>query len=204
MSCTDVGALRPPFPKAATMSTQEALQRRAVAAQLSTGRCSALASQQDLPAALSTSGKAQVGSAVEQSAVCWRQHPCVLIACCLSSPGAPTRAQPASQEQLDLLQGSLKSTHPSKTTGTPSAVTSHQHDANPALPLQVLSEKLDVLRLAFYTAPVSCGVLLPVFFLREVGARMPTARSQQAAVPCLSERSCCRGAVMPCGKMLLL
>lgn len=38
-----------------------------------------------------------------------------------------------------------------------------------ALALQVLSEKLDVLRLTFYTAPVSCGALLPVFLLREVG-----------------------------------
>ena len=34
--------------------------------------------------------------------------------------------------------------------------------------LQVLSEKLDVLRLAFYTAPISCSVLLPLFIVREV------------------------------------
>ncbi len=34
--------------------------------------------------------------------------------------------------------------------------------------LQVLSEKLDVLRLAFYTAPISCSVLLPLYIFREV------------------------------------
>jgi hypothetical protein len=33
---------------------------------------------------------------------------------------------------------------------------------------RLLSEKLDVLRLAFYTAPVSLGVLLPLFYLSEV------------------------------------
>ena len=33
----------------------------------------------------------------------------------------------------------------------------------------MLSEKLDVLRLAFYTAPISCSVLLPLFIVREVG-----------------------------------
>lgn len=33
---------------------------------------------------------------------------------------------------------------------------------------KVMSEKLDVLRLAFYTAPVSCTVLLPLFYIREV------------------------------------
>ncbi|KAK9906462.1 hypothetical protein WJX75_002209 [Coccomyxa subellipsoidea] len=32
---------------------------------------------------------------------------------------------------------------------------------------RLLSEKLDVLRLAFYTAPVSLGVLLPLFYLSE-------------------------------------
>ena len=39
---------------------------------------------------------------------------------------------------------------------------------------RILSEKIDVLRLTFYTAPVSCALLLPVFFIREVGcpARM--------------------------------
>lgn len=35
---------------------------------------------------------------------------------------------------------------------------------------KVMSEKLDVLRLAFYTAPVSCALLLPLFYIREVGA----------------------------------
>jgi len=33
---------------------------------------------------------------------------------------------------------------------------------------KLLSEKMDVLRLAFYTAPVSCAVLLPLFVAREV------------------------------------
>ena len=49
-----------------------------------------------------------------------------------------------------------------------------------ALALQILSEKLDVLRLTFYTAPVSCGALIPVFFLREVGTQSPTVQSRQA------------------------
>lgn len=33
---------------------------------------------------------------------------------------------------------------------------------------RVLSEKLDVVRLTFYTAPVSCLALLPFFLCREV------------------------------------
>ena len=33
---------------------------------------------------------------------------------------------------------------------------------------RLLSEKIDVLRLTFYTAPVSCLLLLPVFLAREV------------------------------------
>ena len=33
---------------------------------------------------------------------------------------------------------------------------------------KVMSEKVDVLRLTFYTAPVSCAVLLPLFLAREV------------------------------------
>ena len=46
----------------------------------------------------------------------------------------------------------------------------HPSNMTVSLPLlQVLSEKLDVLRLAFYTAPISCAVLLPFFFIREVG-----------------------------------
>lgn len=32
---------------------------------------------------------------------------------------------------------------------------------------RMMSEKIDVLRLTFYTAPVSCALLLPVFFIRE-------------------------------------
>ena len=33
---------------------------------------------------------------------------------------------------------------------------------------RVLSEKMDVFRLSFYTAPVSCLALLPFVYLREV------------------------------------
>ena len=33
---------------------------------------------------------------------------------------------------------------------------------------RVLSEKMDVFRLSFYTAPVSCIALLPFVYLREV------------------------------------
>ena len=33
---------------------------------------------------------------------------------------------------------------------------------------KVLSEKLDVLRLTFYTSPISCLCLLPFYYLREV------------------------------------
>ena len=96
-----------------------------------------------------------------------------------------------------VLQQSLKSSHPSKTTATlHSDEHKRQHDANPAVPLQVLSEKLDVLRLAFYTAPISCGVLVPVFFLREVGAHCALPAGSFG----LPFRSCCHGAVMPCGQ----
>ena len=119
----------------------------------------------------------------------------------------PAGAQPASREQPARLQESTKSSLFQQTHSDPfhSGEHSHQHDAaNPALPLQVLSEKLDVLRLAFYTAPVSCSVLLPVFFLREVGAQMPTVHSQQAALPCLSQRTSCHGAELPSGKTLHL
>ncbi len=34
---------------------------------------------------------------------------------------------------------------------------------------RVLSEKMDVVRLTFYTAPVSCLALTPFFLWREVG-----------------------------------
>ena len=37
---------------------------------------------------------------------------------------------------------------------------------------RVMSEKLDVLRLTFYTSPVSCLVLLPFFYFKEVRARL--------------------------------
>lgn len=37
---------------------------------------------------------------------------------------------------------------------------------------KLLSEKMDVLRLAFYTAPVSCAVLFPLFILREVSREL--------------------------------
>ena len=33
---------------------------------------------------------------------------------------------------------------------------------------RLLSERIDVLRLTFYTAPVSCVCLAPLFFMREV------------------------------------
>lgn len=36
---------------------------------------------------------------------------------------------------------------------------------------KVLSEKMDVFRLSFYTAPVSCLALLPFVYWREVLAR---------------------------------
>ena len=38
---------------------------------------------------------------------------------------------------------------------------------------RVLSEKLDALRLTFYTAPVSCTLLLPIFLRFEVGVANP-------------------------------
>ena len=36
---------------------------------------------------------------------------------------------------------------------------------------KIMSEKLDVLRLTFYIAPVSCALLLPLFCIREVSAQ---------------------------------
>jgi hypothetical protein len=49
---------------------------------------------------------------------------------------------------------------------------------------RVLSEKLDVVRLTFYTAPVSCLALLPFFLWREVrciywGHHVPCTASTQ-------------------------
>ena len=44
---------------------------------------------------------------------------------------------------------------------------------------RILSEKLDVLRLAFYTAPVSCIALFPFCYFREVSLRAETS------LPCL-------------------
>ena len=38
---------------------------------------------------------------------------------------------------------------------------------------RVLSEKLDVLRLTFYTSPISCLCLLPFYYFREVHTRIP-------------------------------
>ena len=35
---------------------------------------------------------------------------------------------------------------------------------------KLLSEKMDILLLTFYTAPVSCAVLLPIFVFKEVSA----------------------------------
>ena len=42
---------------------------------------------------------------------------------------------------------------------------------------RLLSEKIDVLRLTFYTAPVSCLLLLPVFLTREVSQHATAAGS---------------------------
>ncbi len=39
---------------------------------------------------------------------------------------------------------------------------------------KVLSEQVDALELAFYTAPVSFGAILPVFLYREVNAYTPS------------------------------
>jgi solute carrier family 35, member E4 len=47
---------------------------------------------------------------------------------------------------------------------------------------RVLSEKLDVVRLTFYTAPVSCAALAPFFCWREV-------RCSFAGSPCPMQRS---------------
>lgn len=51
--------------------------------------------------------------------------------------------------------------------------TSHPRPATAALvlfimtSLQVMSEKIDVMRLTFYTAPISCACLLPFLAARE-------------------------------------
>ena len=73
----------------------------------------------------------------------------------------------------------------------------HPSNVTVSLPLlQVLSEKLDVLRLAFYTAPISCAVLLPFFFIREVGWLLPAANSTRCCCV-LRTRSCVQGDLMP-------
>ena len=43
---------------------------------------------------------------------------------------------------------------------------------------KIMSEKVDVLRLTFYTAPVSCVVLVPLFLLREVSRHPSMCWSQ--------------------------
>ena len=49
----------------------------------------------------------------------------------------------------------------------------------------MLSEKIDVLQLAFYTAPVSSCVLLPFFWFLEVRIPSPSASSLiQLSRPC--------------------
>jgi drug/metabolite transporter (DMT)-like permease len=35
---------------------------------------------------------------------------------------------------------------------------------------RVLSERIDVLRLAFYTSPVALGILFPLFYIQEVSS----------------------------------
>ena len=39
---------------------------------------------------------------------------------------------------------------------------------------KVLSEKLDVLRLTFYTSPISCLCLLPFYYFKEVCSQHPS------------------------------
>ena len=47
---------------------------------------------------------------------------------------------------------------------------------------RILSEKLDVLRLAFYTAPVSCIALFPFCYFREVSLSIAKVVFHQQAV----------------------
>ena len=54
----------------------------------------------------------------------------------------------------------------------------------------MLSEKLDVLRLAFYTAPISCCVLLPLFIFREVRCFFASSRDLQVPGWRLVQCSC--------------
>lgn len=56
---------------------------------------------------------------------------------------------------------------------------------------KVMSEKVDVLRLTFYTAPVSCAVLLPLFLIREVS-------TQHLLLPVIVNRQ------IACSKLLLV
>lgn len=61
----------------------------------------------------------------------------------------------------------------------------------PAVPSRILcSEKLDVVRLTFYTAPVSLACLLPFYWLYEV-------RYAVGGVPVQLERSCCTYILRP-------
>lgn len=97
------------------------------------------------------------------------------MTCCLLGPNASIRAQSATQEQQHSLRESPKDSHLCKRSYLPIMMSMAISSTNTlALPLQILSEKVDVLRLTFYTAPVSCGALVPVFFLREVGSQLPT------------------------------
>ncbi len=43
---------------------------------------------------------------------------------------------------------------------------------------RVLSERMDCLRLTFYTAPVSCVCLLPFYLLKEVQQRSSISRTR--------------------------
>ena len=54
---------------------------------------------------------------------------------------------------------------------------------------RLLSEKVDVLRLTFYTAPVSCLLLVPVFLSREVRGLHSSSSLQQKSV-CLCLLPC--------------
>ena len=61
---------------------------------------------------------------------------------------------------------------------------SHGHYA------QVLSEKIDVLRLAFYTAPVVLCILLPIFYIQEVIFYIGPSTFARKGLLCLMLHNC--------------
>lgn len=56
---------------------------------------------------------------------------------------------------------------------------------------KIMSEKVDALRLTWYTAPVSCVFLLPLFFMAEAGA-METYLQTHWQVCMCGDVVCCR------------